>query len=249
MHDAAMAADRRDGLLAALRSRRLMPLPTFCRICSSPTAASPVCAACAASAYAARLRCPRCAVERPAIADLCVPCRRSPPHFDAAYAGGEFDAVTRIVLLAMKFDDEPGLAGFLAQRLADALLAAPQRQPVDVLMALPLAPQRLRERGYNQSLLLARALLRDARLQAAPRLLTQTLLRVGDRPAQAALSPAARRSNVKDVFVAAQRLDGLRIALVDDVMTTGATFDAAAHACKRAGAAWVEAWTALRTPL
>jgi ComF family protein len=112
----------------------------------------------------------------------------------------------------------------------------------DAVVALPLAPARQRARGFNQAAEIARSVARDCALPLAG-----GLARVRDAPPQAGLQRSARISNLRDAFACDTSLAGRRVALVDDVMTSGATLAAAAQALRRAGAAGVEAWVVART--
>ena len=113
------------------------------------------------------------------------------------------------------------------------------------MLPLPLSRQRLRQRGFNQALLLAR--------QLAPDKTDATLLlRLHDTPAQSSLARAQRLENLHGAFaiepLRAHRVSGQRVVLIDDVMTTGATLHAAAGVLHRAGAAQVSALVVARTP-
>jgi ComF family protein len=112
----------------------------------------------------------------------------------------------------------------------------------DVIIPMPLAKKRLATRGFNQSALLARGIGRRLHIKVE----SHGLLRVRETPPQAGLNRAARLENMKGAFDCAQNLAGLRIALVDDVMTTGATMSDAARALKKQGAATVDAWAIAR---
>jgi ComF family protein len=107
---------------------------------------------------------------------------------------------------------------------------------------LPLARKRLAERGFNQSALLAELAAKELGIGYAP----HGLLKVRDTPPQAGLDRAARLKNVRGAFDCGESLAGLRIALVDDVMTTGATLSEAAKVLKKAGASFVSAWVVAR---
>jgi ComF family protein len=149
------------------------------------------------------------------------------------------------VVAGLKFHRRLDGATPLAQLLLGALPSAPA---VDLVLPMPLAPQRLRERGYNQAWEIARRVARPLRLPAD----AHALLRVRDTAHQMDLPEAERAANVRGAFLVeparAARLRGRHIALVDDVATTGATAEAAAQALRAAGAAEVSLWVAARTP-
>ena len=184
-------------------------------------------------------RCPRCAVPAPG-AQLCGRCIADPPAFDATIAAFAYAFPADVLVKALKFGSELALAPFLAAHLAANLDPA---RPVDLIIAVPLHPQRLAERGYNQSVEIARALSRST---GRP-LETRGCDRVRRTPEQAALPLAERKLNLRGAFACSLELSGRRVALVDDVMTTGATLDSLAAAVKRAGAASVENWVVART--
>lgn len=149
-----------------------------------------------------------------------------------------------------KYRDAPELARPLAQRLWSVVQAAWAQglpQP-DLLVPVPLSAARLRERGYNQAWELARRLSRLAGIPARP----DVLLRLVDAPHQQGLPRAQRLQQARGAYAVAPRampsLRGHRVALVDDVLTTGATAQAAASALLRAGAADVQVWVLARTP-
>jgi ComF family protein len=135
----------------------------------------------------------------------------------------------------------------LAQALHVAVRRAAGEAP-DLVLPVPLSATRLAERGYNQAWELAR---RVARLAALPAR-ADVLLRPLDTAHQADLNRAARQHNLRQAFMVDPRqraaVQGRRVALVDDVMTTGATVREAAAALKRAGAAAVQVWVLARTP-
>jgi len=182
-------------------------------------------------------QCPRCALPSPAGA-LCGRCLAQPPHYDASFAALEYRFPADALIHALKYRGELALAPLLAGLLADAL---PADEWVDVVLPVPLSAARLRERGCNQAMEIARAL--PGRFRLAPLLCA----RVRDTRAQSDLPWAERVRNVRNAFRCARALDGETVAVVDDVMTTGATLDAVAAALKRAGAARVLNWVVART--
>jgi ComF family protein len=141
------------------------------------------------------------------------------------------------LLLAMKYRGALAYAEFLAGALARAIDEIP-----DAVVALPLSAPRQRLRGFNQAQEIAR---RVAKLVRAP--LVRGLARVRDSPAQASLPWAERRRNVRGAFAALPAVAGRRIAIVDDVLTTGATLRAATAAARQGGARGVAVWVVART--
>ncbi len=191
-------------------------------------------------------RCPRCALEW--AGSVCSTCASKPLPFARTLVLGAYAAPLDRIVRAMKFSRQPALAHTLAAALApivaheldswSAGLERPQVVPV------PLSDLRLAERGYNQSLLIARPLARACSLELLPRALQR--LRAG--PPQSRLSPAAREHNVEQAFRAAAPVSR-PVLLVDDVMTTGATLAAASRALLAAGAPSVTCVVVARTPL
>ena len=151
------------------------------------------------------------------------------------------------VLTRYKFHAALDLGGALADRLIDAFHASSAPAP-SLLLPAPLSRQRLRERGYNQSWELTRRLARQLRIPASPTL----LLRVRHSAQQMSLPLAERAANVRDAFAVdpLRRLElhGRDVALVDDVMTTGATAEEITRVLRAAGAARVQIWALARTP-
>jgi ComF family protein len=223
--------------------------PNRCAVCRSGTrgAAGRLCEACVLRHAPRGLRCPRCALARSTGGAPCGACLRAPPPWDAAVALADYGYPWDGLLAALKFraalDLVPALADRLAQRVTDAGSAA-----VDLVVPVPLSAGRLRERGYNQAALLAERLAARLRRPCAARLLA----RPRDTAQQLALPRAQREANVRDAFAVAPRaadvLHGRRVALVDDVLTTGATLGEATRALLGAGAAEVRVWVVARTP-
>jgi ComF family protein len=160
----------------------------------------------------------------------CALCRLGLRGFDEAYCFGAYEGALRELIHLYKY----GRMRPLAKPLADMLSAAlPRDRAFDVVVPVPLHWRRLWQRGFNQSELLARA---TARRCGIP--MWNAVRRLRATEAQAGLTNALRRRNVAGVFRVKPRVrvEGLRVLLVDDVMTTGATAGACAAALKRAGA-------------
>lgn len=207
-----------------------------------------VCGACRARFAPDRPRCARCAAALGAGAARCGECLGREPPWRAAWCAVDYGFPWDRLLADFKFHGRPEQAGAMAQLLVPVLLQARAAERVDLVVPVPLAPSRERTRGYNQSWELARRLAAALALPAAPTLLE----RLFDRAAQSALGREERARNLAGGFVAAgpaaERLRGRRVALVDDVMTTGATAREAAAALHRGGAAAVDLWVFARTP-
>jgi ComF family protein len=178
-----------------------------------------------------------CALPLPG-GSTCGACLKRPPAYDEVHARYAYAFPVDALIHAYKYGGDLALARVLA-----AHLTGTEPPVADVLIPMPLAPARLRERGFNQALELARILGRRFDLPV----LAQACRKVADTAPQAALPWTERARNVRGVFVCDAQLTGLRVAVVDDVMTTGATLNELARNLKRAGAVRVAAWVVART--
>jgi ComF family protein len=181
--------------------------------------------------------CRVCAAPVAGTVHRCAECYRDPPPVARVHAALRHDGVARQLVLGLKYRR----GKHLVQPLAD-LIAPITPLDVDLLVPVPLDERRLRERGFNQSELLAAELARRTGRPVA----SDALIRVRETPSQAGLSPAERADNVRGAFAAPERLEGHSVLLVDDVCTTGATLYACARALKRGGAVTVQAVVATR---
>ncbi len=204
-----------------------------CLLCGAEGAPELLCPACIAELPALAESCPRCALPSPAAA-LCGSCLNRPPHFDATLALWRYEFPCDGLVQALKYRARLALAGFFAR----SLVSRPMPE-VDLIVPMPLHPKRLAERGFNQALEIARHLGRPI----APR----GVLRVKDTLPQTELPYEERAKNVRGAFLCKLDLSGASVAVVDDVMTTGATLNELARALKRAGAARVENFVIART--
>jgi ComF family protein len=216
-------------------------LPQDCLLCASGPADALLCPACLAELP--RLPdecCPVCAEASPGGA-VCGTCLKTPPQFDATVAIFRYAFPVDKLVHALKYQRRLATADFLS----GAMLAAPrqQRPTGDVIVPLPLSAARLRERGFNQAVELARPLARALRLP----ILLDGCTRSRDTAPQAMLPWQERRRNVRHAFECSLDLSGKAIIVVDDVMTTGATLDEFAGTLKAHGAARVINWIAART--
>jgi ComF family protein len=185
-------------------------------------------------------RCPRCALASPAGA-VCGRCLAASPRYDATVAALAYQFPADALVHALKFRGELALAPLMSRLL---LREIPSSTRVDLVVPVPLSAKRLRSRGYNQALELARPI--AARLRAP--LDFGLCERAREAPPQTDLLWAERAKNVRGAFRCTRALSGASVAVVDDVMTTGATLDEIAGALKAAGAARVVNWVVARTP-
>jgi ComF family protein len=178
----------------------------------------------------------------------CGTCIAKPPPWRRAVCAEDYAFPWSGLIGAFKFQGDVALADLLAQRMASALGQTPGALEVDMVLPVPLSAPRLRERGFNQSWELARRL---GQHFARP-CRADLLLRPVDTAHQLELSLLERAHNLRGAFMVApqqrQAVAGQHLALVDDVMTTGATFREASHALLEAGAASVDVWAIARTP-
>jgi ComF family protein len=174
---------------------------------------------------------------------LCGDCIQQPPPFAGARSFGLYTAELSGVIQGFKFQNRRNLAGLLVPLLADTFFATWRREDFELIVPVPLHATRKRERGYNQSELLARSL---ARQIATP--FKDALLRVRSTKPQVGLTDSQRLANVHNAFRCAvpAQMSRQRILLIDDVMTTGATAASAARALLEAGAWRVSVLTVAR---
>ena len=199
----------------------------------------------------------RCGLRLGLAAPACGSCLREPPPFERTVCVADYGFPWHRLIADFKFNGRVELAGLLAQRLQAALTHAALTQAAlqqagkasaSLVLPVPLSARRLAQRGYNQAWELARRVAALTRLPARADL----LLRPWETAHQADLNRSARQSNLRAAFMVDPRhraaLQGQRVALVDDVMTSGATAREASAALLRAGAAAVEVWVIARTP-
>ena len=214
-------------------SRRLAGklLPASCLLCGEDSGSTTICTAC--HSELPRLpeqRCPLCA-DRTTHGERCGACLKDPPHFDRALAAFRYDFPLDRVIHALKYGHQLAVTGWCADQLRPLLLGS----PFDRIIPLPLHADRLRERGFNQSGEIAKAL---ATLLAVPVDLA-SLIRTRATTPQADLPHKERQRNVRGAFECRSDLSGQHILLIDDVLTTAATANECARTLKLHGAATV----------
>ncbi len=216
--------------------RRL--LAQSCALCGAGSGGDPLCAPCAVELP--RLpdgRCSICALPLTSGA-VCGACLASPPRYARVRAPFAYGYPLDALIRAYKY------GGRLAySRLLGSALAAHVGRDADAIVAMPLSPARLAERGFNQALEIARVV---AGATGIP-LLPFACRKVVDTAPQAALPWKERAKNVRRAFVCDAELTGRRVAVVDDVLTTGATLNELARVLRKAGAVEVQGWVVART--
>jgi len=213
-------------------------VPWSCLLCGAATARARICEPCDATLPSLTAsRCEKCALPLPS-GNVCGSCLARPPRYDCASAPYAYAFPVDALILAFKYGETLSIAPLLASRLGSAAHIA-----VDSLIPMPLASARLRERGFNQAYELARLAGRRLGLPV----LAHACGKIADTPPQAALPWNERASNVRGAFVCDADLTGMKVAIVDDVMTTGATLDELSKTLKRAGAVHVSCWVVART--
>jgi len=165
---------------------------------------------------------------------LCRLCRVNFYAFDRARSFATYDDALAETIVLLKYEQVTRLGSWFADQLAEIALQAPDDWRADIVVPVPLHAERHRERGYNQAELIARPLAKRLNLKLESGLLR----RVKPRPAQLVLSRTEHWKSVRGAYTTDKdrHVDNLRVLLVDDVLTTGATLDACARALKKSGA-------------
>jgi ComF family protein len=216
--------------------------PAHCLVCEEAceTRSHGLCAACRLALPWNHVACLRCGLPLPLPADACGHCQRRPPPLAETRAVFRYEAPLDRLLPRLKFHNDLAAGRLLGRLMAEALTDA---ERPEALIPLPLHRARLRSRGFDQTLELAKPLARALHLP----LIDDVLVRVRETAPQSRLDAAARRRNLRRAFAVR---DGAilptHVVLIDDVMTTGATLHAAADALVRAGAIRVDAWVCAR---
>ncbi len=230
-------------ILAAVDGLGAWLWPPRCLLCGETGAQGrDLCRGCTAALPWNRNACLRCALPLPAAAAACGDCLRRPPPLYESHAALVYGFPVDRLLPRLKFHADLACGRLLSQLMIDAFAALPR---AEALIPLPLHRARLRSRGYDQALELARPL---SRAFGIP-MLDGVLTRMRATAPQSRLDADARRRNLRGAFAVARGTTlPAHVTLIDDVMTTGATLNAAAKVLRRAGTLRVDAWVCARTP-
>ncbi|GAC1623860.1 MAG: ComF family protein [Nevskia sp.] len=228
-----------DGLARGLRQ---LLLPPHCLFCRGPAERDLVCTGCRDSLPWNRSCCPVCALpQATGQAIVCTRCAARAPDYDRAWSAFRHEMPIAQAIYGLKYHAQFQQARLLGAAMAAALAARGAPLPA-LLLPVPLHASRLRRRGYNQALELARVLARRLRIEIDCR----SASRIRATEDQIGQSAVERRRSVKGAFAVSTAVAGKHIAIIDDVMTTGSTVNELARACRQAGAARLEVWTAAR---
>ncbi len=220
-------------------------LPGLCTLCAAPAGRlAALCSDCADALPRQRPACPSCASLLPYASTGPLPCGRcqqQTPAFDAALALYTYAAPLDRLIQRIKYSGDLALARELGEQLAIRVAESNAVRP-DLLVPVPLHVSRLRTRGYNQAVEIARPLARRLGVPMDHRLVT----RMRATAPQQDLNRRERARNLRNAFAVHGDLAGRQVAIVDDVMTSGATVGSLAKALKRAGAVRVAVWVLAR---
>ena len=216
--------------------------PSRCLVCTAPGLDGlDLCEACDAALPRLGSACRRCALPLP-VGTTCGRCLARPPPLAEVRAVLRYAAPIDRLVPRFKFHDDLAAGRLLSQLMVEAFASLPRP---DALLPVPLHRGRLRSRGYDQALELARPVSRALRLPLRRSLLVRTKATAP----QSEQDAATRRRNLRDAFaVQCAGAPPAHVVLIDDVMTTGATLHSAARALRLAGVARVDAWVCARTP-
>lgn len=221
----------------------------ICLLCDERTdSPHAICTACESDLPWLIDSCERCALPMPMSGLTCAQCTRHSPAFNDVIVPWLYDFPIDALVTRFKHQGKWPLGRLLAELLAQTLqhrFDEGLSQP-DVMIPVPLASKRLRQRGYNQAAMLANWLGSLLELPVDERLIK----RVKDTPAQQGLGAKARKRNVREAFVLVkpEGVMGKHVALIDDVLTTGSTADTIARLLMKAGARAVDVYCLARTP-
>jgi ComF family protein len=218
-------------------------LPRVCQLCLDPTRDFDLCGGCRQALPRISKACKGCGIPLTGGA-RCGRCLKRPPPFDCVAIPYVYAPPLSQLIVALKFHRQLTAAAPLGVLLANHLMLTEAPLP-ERIVPVPLHPARQRARGFNQAMEIARPLSARLGVALAPRLVCRFK---PTAPQTTLLSPAERRHNVRGVFtVNAKRMGALRhVAIVDDVVTTGATSVELARALRRAGAEQVDLWSVSR---
>ena len=217
----------------------LVFIPQTCLLCGAKSHNEKLCRDC--SNELPRLlgpRCPRCAL--PTDGNLCGTCLRKLPAFSGVIAALIYTFPVDAIIKSLKYHRNLAVTEVLAETL---LKAIPQENEPDLLVPVPLSREKQCERGFNQAHEISKVLTRRLGIP----IIAEACSRIRNTPSQTTLPWNQREKNIRGAFACSSDFSGKRIAVVDDVMTTGATLHELANTLRKHGANDVVAWVVART--
>ena len=232
-----------DGALGALIAA---VLPPRCLLCAGEGAdGRDLCVGCRADLPLNICCCARCALPLEHAAERCGICLKREPPFASAWAPFRYAHPLDLLEARFKFHRDLAAGRLLSGLMIEAFAERPPAARPERLICVPLHRERLRERGYNQALELARPLAKALRIPLDP----EALIRLRNTTAQTGLDAKARRRNLHAAFAVAANVSlPVHVAILDDVMTTGTTLSECARVLRRAGVERVDVWALARAP-
>jgi ComF family protein len=232
-----------DAWLTRVQAVLWPPVCVLCRGTGQPPLLD-ICAECAADLP---INVPACRVCAQPLSDAasdvpCGACLRRSPRFDAAYCAFRYAYPVDHLVQGIKYHGAVAQGRVLGELLAQSLQRTRVAPLPELIVPVPLAPRRFRERGYNQAIELGRCVEKRLRIP----LRADVVVRLRETREQAALDKRERRKNIRGAFDVVRALPGKHIAVIDDVITTGSTVNELARVLKKAGARRVEVWAVAR---
>ena len=225
--------------------------PNHCTLCGLRSHRPvPLCLECEREMPRNRYFCVRCAIPLPAAGEhgkgrVCGACLKKPPPFDRVIAPWLYGEYFGHLIHLWKYQGERRMTPLLTSLW---LQETELHSNIDVLVPVPLHWRKRWRRGFNQSELLARQLLATCPRMKSCKVEHRLVRRSHSTAAQSGISAGQRTRNLRGAFTVNEPCDNLRVAIVDDVLTTGATAAAVANALATAGASYIEVWCLARTP-
>ncbi len=221
----------------------------YCMLCRARAESAGICNSCLADMpWHNASKCQVC--NLPSNHAICGACLKAPPNFNSTISVFRYDYPLNHLIQAYKYQEALHISAFFAGQLLQKMTLADDfnddnfiKPRVDLIIPMPMHMSRLRERGFNQALEIAKVLSKHLNIP----LDRATCKRIINAPPQASLPLKKRKANVAGVFACTQSLEGLNIAVIDDVMTTGASLNELSRTLKNAGAAHVTCWVIART--
>lgn len=215
--------------------------PPACVLCGSALKEGDLCSGCADDLPYNATACERCALPLPNPAPQCGVCLQHPPSYDGTVSLLRYAYPADHLILRLKFKARLHLARAMGELLARHLKRQVKIMPA-LIIPVPLHRSRLRERGFNQALEIARPIARDLGIPVD----YKSCERVRKTPAQSLLPASERRKNIKGAFRVTRPITARHVAILDDVMTTGHTVQELAATLRKAGVERIDVWVVTR---